>query len=197
MPIDPGPVRNTIIVTAESDPFGADPPYAPAFYEAMGRIVVLWGRFEVFLDAHQLMVINIARRFGLERGVLVALRRKTRQICEIYKACPVLESDTQTISQLMSEIDGVAEDRNLMIHSLVDGFIDSDPPRLNLRIIEHKKGNVTFKRLAPSLRELGALAGHIDRLHNRLLPLFLRALPLQEGYETVGTGPPPTPRQAG
>jgi hypothetical protein len=187
MPIDPGTFPKTILITAECDPFGDDPPYAPAFYEAIGRIMVMWGQFELFLNAHQLMVINIARRFGIEKEAMVSLTGKTRQIREIYKTCPLFQGDAQAISVLMTDIDGVGEDRNLVFQSHADRFVYGDPPRLNLRIMRYKKGG-DVRRAGLSLAELGALAGHIDRLHNRLLPFFFKALPLQEGYETIGKG---------
>jgi hypothetical protein len=42
--------KAALTITVRSATFHFDPPYATSFYEAMGRIVFLWGRFEQCIE---------------------------------------------------------------------------------------------------------------------------------------------------
>jgi hypothetical protein len=174
----------TVIIEAHSAPFHNDPPYAPLFYECIGRAMVLWGRFEWHLDANLQVTLNVARKFGCDEEMQVSLTRKTTMFRKVYRTCPALCSavgvSVDSINSFMSEIEGVAEDRNLIIHSAVEGFKDGEPPRLILRNYSTRKGILTIRRIEPSFSELGALAGHIDRLNTRLIVLTLAVTQLQD-----------------
>jgi hypothetical protein len=159
---------STISIAVRSAPFARDPPYAIDFYEAIGRIVVLWGRLEMHLDAVLQMTLNIARLHGIDEPMAVALKRKTELFRRVCSQCSVLSDRSEVVTKLMNDINETGDDRNKLIHSNVNDFDDGPPPRLILKNISYRHGNIVIRTITPSMDELGALAANIDALNNRI-----------------------------
>jgi hypothetical protein len=169
-------------ITIQPTPFAADPPYASQFYEAMGRAVVLWGKLEFCLDNLQRMVIGIAAPFGIRSEPQISLTRKTKLIRQFYAKCPGLKPDAKGISDLMAQIDAVAADRNLMIHSLVERFEEGSPPSLLLRNVANKRGRVISTKLQLTLDDIASDAEAISNLQFAILMYSMKITQLQPAF---------------
>jgi hypothetical protein len=173
-----------------SKPFHFDPPYAVSFYENIGRLVLLWGRFEQALEQHLSVVINIATQFGTEERMQVSFLRKMDLLRRLYRRCQPLSEHAEGMAALTKEAEQVSEDRNLIIHSNWGGFVDDDPPRLKLHNITHKGGVITNRTLEPTLKDIADLVAAIDHLLSGLLPFMFQAAPYQPGFAQLGEAPP-------
>jgi hypothetical protein len=181
--------EGTLKITSVSKPFHFDPPYAVSFYEAIGRLVLLWGRFEQALEQHLNMVINIASQFGAEERMQVSFLRKMDLLRRLYRRCPPLAEHAEGMAGLTYDAEKASEDRNLIIHSNWGGFVDGDPPRIQLHNITYKKGMMSIRTLKPALNDITEVVHVIDQLQTGLLPFMFQAMPHQPGYAKSGTAP--------
>jgi hypothetical protein len=153
----------------QPSPFVADPPYAPAFYEALGRVIVIWGRLEQNLTLFLQEALNIARLQGIDEQMQVSLTGKTNLIKKIFGRCSVLADRRDDVATLMNDIVTASDDRNLLIHSSVSGFIDGDPPRLLLQNIKYKNDKILIRSIRPSMVEINEFGESICGIHSRLV----------------------------
>jgi hypothetical protein len=150
------------------------------FYEAIGRLVLMWGRLEQHVDNLERMAINIEARSATERLMIVSLQRKLDTIKDIYRDCPTLQHNYPAVRQLMHDIGVLGEDRHVVIHSIFSQFQDGPPPKLVVRHITHRKGDMKTVRYEFDLDILLALTSKIYQAHERLMPILIDAVEHQD-----------------
>ena len=179
----------TVRLAVHSTPFAGDTPFAPAFYEAIGRVVVLWGRFETNFDGDLLMYTNIARRYGIERQMQFSLARKTKLLRQLFRDVPVFQPYLSDIRRLACDIDDASKDRNLLLHSHVGAFRAGDAPVLELENHRHEADQFIISKASVTLADLESLASIIDNLNTRLIPFSWNLNRYQD--EAGGKAQPP------
>ncbi len=162
--------------TLHREQFTKDPQYAPLFYDALGRVVVVWGRYEHLLTAHLRVALNVAGFFGIKGEIRNSLKAKVDLIQDLYTKLAILAEQAPELIRITDEAKNLGEDRNLLIHSQVDGFQDGDPPRIKMVHHGHSKGQMKITELAPDIATIGSVAGHAHRLLNEQMPYFLLLL---------------------
>lgn len=189
------PSGPTLTLSVTSTPFAGDTPTAPQFYEAIGRVVVLWGRFEHHFDGDLLMCSNIAfHRYGIEREMQISLRRKTKLMRELFRIVPVFQPLLPICEALADDIDDASDDRNLLLHSHGGYIRASDPPILELYNHRHRSGKLIISTARVTLAQLANLAATIDGLNTRMLALTFNLGRYQDWPGDVGgKAPPPSP----
>jgi hypothetical protein len=170
---NPPPELVTFVIQAQTEPFKDDPPYADDFYNAVGRMALMWGKLEQSLDNLVVTAIYIAKRTAPERKFFVALGRKLNLFRELYSECADLQPLEKTAHDLADEIGKLGDHRHMIIHSNWLGFEDGPPPKLRMRHLAHKKGNITISRVTPTIADLARLAGAFHGARSRVLGLLL------------------------
>lgn len=123
--------NDNIEIRAEFGPWEGDPPYAATFYEAIGRVVVLWGKFEFLLDSHLQTVINISiDKFGIDFTYKSQLAERTRLLRKIYSNVSCFSEKSASMHAFCDLVDRISEERNWLVHSTISGFSE-DPPHKN------------------------------------------------------------------
>ena len=129
------------------------------FYIAVGRLVLMWGKLEQSLDNLVITAINIAKRTAPERQFFVPLGRKLTLFRELYSESVDLRPLERDAHALADEIEALGNHRHMIVHSNWLGFDDGPPPKLKMRHLKHKKGNITISRVTPTITDLARLAG--------------------------------------
>lgn len=177
MSADDPETEPTLVWDLESRPFDEEPDYAPKFYEAIGRIVYLWGRCEYLLDMHLTTMLRIARIKGIEAEMQLELGRKVKLMRELHRKC-YPDAKDKGLDHILTEIMKVSRDRNLLIHSEYEKFEDGDQPQVVIRNRRQKKGVITTRRLGATLPELHAIGQGINALYPLQFGLFMEGLTL-------------------
>jgi hypothetical protein len=158
-----------VIFNVRSEPFLTDPPFAAGFYDAIGRLVVTWGRFEHHLDANLHALVTLAAQHGIEEKVPVPFQTKADVFRRIYRDCPPLMSRENWADVLMTDAELLGKDRNRIIHSTVNGWGEDDPPCIKLKSYEFQKKQWSVTEIDATLDQITMLADGADQLNTRLL----------------------------
>lgn len=168
---------NTIVII---DPPEALPDHSACrqLYEAIGRFVLLWGRFEQHLDNLERMALNIAARSASEQDMMVSLGRKLELLLGLYETCPDLSPNLIPMQQLAKATTDLGEFRHKLVHANFARFKNGPAPKLFLRVVTHKRGKIKIDRFEPALADLELMATLTLDLHRTLL------MPLLSDAET-------------
>jgi hypothetical protein len=142
------------IIQEMTMPFVDDPPYAVDFYNAMGRMVLVWGRLEHSLDDLVTFAFATATARDGSYEMRTALGRRLDLLRSIYYNCEVLRPLHERVVALTAIVKDNAHDRNLVLHSSWLGFQDGNPPTLKMHNIKHHQGSVTISDFGPSIVNL-------------------------------------------
>ncbi|MCC8937427.1 hypothetical protein H8A99_13330 [Bradyrhizobium sp. Arg68] len=160
---------NKIIIDVRSEPFGKDPPFAAGFYDAIGRLVVTWGKFEHHLDTILHTLVEVAAQHGISEKVPHAFQKKADVFRRIYQDCPPLAPLKDWADTLMSEAELLGKDRNRIIHSTVNNWGKGDPPTIQLKSYEFQKKQWSLREINATKEDIAKLADKADQLNTRLL----------------------------
>jgi hypothetical protein len=155
----------------ESHPFQDDPPYALDFYDALGRLVVLWGRFEHHLESNLRVLIAVAKTFGIEQEMYVSFSRKTKTFRGLYRDCAPLSPEYKAADALMTRAEDISEQRNRLIHSIVNGWGDGDPPYIKLRCYYHEKKQLRGLDIEATISDIKDVYNAADKLNTNMMAL--------------------------
>lgn len=73
------------------DPFKNEKPYAPSFYQMLGKIVFLWGTCEHLFDLNLRMAFGIALHSGLTPRIETTFKGKVDLMRQILKGSEPLK----------------------------------------------------------------------------------------------------------
>jgi hypothetical protein len=163
----------SLLIQAGTTPFQNDPSYAAEFYDAVGRVVLLWGKLEQSLDFLIVTALNIHAQTSPRRPFVIPLGRKLDLLKTLYSDCKELtplERDVHSVAEGVREL---GNQRHLIVHSNWLGFDDGPPPKLRMRHVGHKKGVVTISNVTPSMEDLSRLAVAFHAARSKILQLHL------------------------
>jgi hypothetical protein len=155
----PSPEVITFILRSRTEPFKDDPPFADDFYNAIGRVVLMWGRLEQSLDNLVVSALTIASRTAPARPFMVSLNRKLTLLRELFSQCPDLQPLQSRADALADRIEAHGNDRHLVVHTNWLHFDEGPPPRIIGRHLKHKSGKIIVKRVFPGIAQLAQIAG--------------------------------------
>ena len=163
----------------ESEPFQGDPPYAPDFHNAIGRMVIMWGRFLHHLEISARHLVALATTYGIQGTASPQFSQNAKTLPRLYRECPGLTEAANDAEALMRDAEAVSIQRNIIIHSNINGWGDVDPPYIKLRKYEYEKKRWSGLDVEMTLADLNKVGDDADSLNLRLLVLsqILQRLP--------------------
>lgn len=176
----------SIHVRLRSDPFRDDPPNAHKFYEAAGRLIMLWGRFEGHWDHTLLAIANLpewsAFREKIPESVPASRGRKLRMWRRAFRKIPRLEKAANSALALADDISDAGADRDVIVHTGWQGFTSSDPLTVKMQGKRHKGAMLHFAQYSITLPQIEGLIDKFDDINSRMLPI---------SFFVVSLHPPP------
>jgi hypothetical protein len=104
-----------------------DPEGATAFYQALGTLVVAWGRLYGHFLTCILAILSTDATKGLSRKRPMAWDERARIWKEAFRLSPVLKPHEPIALKFLEEIQDVANDRNILVHGLWERFNSGSP----------------------------------------------------------------------
>lgn len=162
----------TLKVTLHSQPFMDDPPDAETYFTALGRALVLWGRFESHLDFAlvSLTLLPEGKPYKPEQ-MPVPFTKKAKLWKRIFRDVDRLAPMREQARLLISDAIQAAKDRNILAHGHWNGFLKSDLLTARVRHTRRKGSKMVINDYEISVAKLEDLISTFDSLNTRLLPI--------------------------
>jgi hypothetical protein len=163
----------TIQIRLKSDPFMDDPPGAEAYYIALGRVIVLWGRLESHFGDILTMICAapVARHLNLIT-MPISIKQRAKLLRRLVNQIHALAPIKKSVLDLIPDVKDAAQDRHVIVHGHWNGFIRKDDPNICKFISQkHKDGKIMISTYNVSIEKLDAMAAKFDDLNTRLLPI--------------------------
>ena len=119
-----------------------DSPKTHEFYEAIGRNVVVWGRFEATMDDAILRIMHHRAALSAPQVVPTSFKKKIDLWKRLFKTEPMVQGCREDALKMASDALTLFKRRNELIHASIDSFTD-DAPAKALRF-EHKQDGETY-----------------------------------------------------
>ena len=114
--------KNLVKVFQAGNPFYDDPPDADAYYAAIGRIVVLWGRFEQMLEQTISMMGQMPDAAIPQKSPPGPFTDKLRRLKELCRDTPSLKYIHDDAREFASAAAILAPRRHGLTHANWQGF---------------------------------------------------------------------------
>ncbi len=114
--------KNLVKVFQAGNPFADDPSDADAYYAAIGRIVVIWGRFEQMLEQTISMMGHVPDAVTPQKPMPVAFGRKLDRLKELCRDTPSLNYIHDDARVFASTAAILAPRRHGLTHANWQGF---------------------------------------------------------------------------
>jgi hypothetical protein len=158
-------------IQRDTMPFVTDPPYSAQFYEAAGRMALMWGRLEQSLDDLLVAALYFSKKVE-EYDIYTALNRKLTTLKHIYSNTSELRPLHGRIVTIASDVKINSDKRNQIMHASWTGFRDGDPPRITMTLLKIDKGSVTVTDLEPSLTDFTKMTANFHLCRAKILSLL-------------------------
>ena len=158
--------NNLKLVHTLGSPFADDPPDAEKYYAAIGRVMVLWGRFEQNLEDVISALGFIPRAPRLSNGRPRNFKKKVERLKELCRETPALKHLYVAACAFSSKALLAGQKRHALVHSNWQGFVPNavEPAMKFANIIWDGDTARPMKRDVP-LKELDALLAAIQELN--------------------------------
>ena len=156
--------------------FTDDPIYAARFCDAMGRMLLLWGRIEKSLDDLLISGIVISRDSDESHDVYISLKRKLNLLANIFHNSTHLRPLHSRAVALAEDIRNNSKDRNRIIHASWIGFEDGIPAKLKMQHLKHEPGHVTVSDFTVTIEMLSQLGSNFHLCNSKILALQIDTL---------------------
>jgi len=168
-----------ITLKYKSTPFGDEPEGAEAYYTALGRALLLWGRFESqFSYLLDVLCTAPAVRHLRPEEMPISMKRRAELFRKLVKNVPALDAFKAPILAVLPDAMDAAQDRHVLIHGHWNGFVRADPMTGSFIMRKHKGDKLISARYTVSVETLNKMAGIFDSLNLRILPLTISAIGL-------------------
>jgi hypothetical protein len=161
-------------IQLEHTPSFNDPKGSRDFYEALGLLVVAWGRLEGHFLACILAILATPATQALGKKMPMAWDERKRIWSEAFDLSTSLQPYKAEADTFLLEIEQVQDDRNRLIHGLWEPFGHTDPVSADLIVLRHEKGTpngVSHWRGTISTTHILEVAREADRLNIALQKL--------------------------
>jgi hypothetical protein len=133
-------------------PSPVDPEGAAELYQAIGTLIVAWGRLETHFLACIIAILQIPSTKGLSRKLPNAWDEWTKIWKDAFRISPDLKPYETTALQFLDEMQNVAELRNVIVHGLWEEFSAGPPVSAQVIRIKRRKdlpGGLEFFKSDP------------------------------------------------
>jgi hypothetical protein len=158
----------SIQLTIRSAPFLSEPQGAAAYYESMGRVVALWGRFESHFG-HDLLTITTLKGGN---KLLTPFPRAFQKKIDAWKMCfdrvKVLKPYKKVAREFAALVKPIARKRNIVAHGSFWTFVSESPLTGEFQMIVWRGNKFGFQKHHCTLEEMQQMAVHIDNLNTQL-----------------------------
>lgn len=173
--------KKTITLRVKSTPFGGEPEGATAYYEALGRALVLWGRFEVHFSGCLMIILSLPEAASITAPLPISWNNRAAFWRKAFKVLPSLEPFQEPALSLIGSIMDSIGDRHLMAHGSWGEFVGTDPLTMKVNNISPKRGSpgvIEFANYKITIDKLREIASEVDSFNTQLLPIsfFLGSL---------------------
>lgn len=163
----------TLETPSHHNPFADDPPFATDFHNALGRLVVVWGKLERSVDIIAYSARSIESSEPYAHDARTGIKRKLQAIRTTLKSHPPVSRSQAWIGRTLGDIKNVARKRNILIHGVFQNFSGTKKPRINFKSAIYYPTGVKREEVSLTLDQLNALIRKIDALDRELMPLVL------------------------
>lgn len=159
--------NNLVKVFEAGDPFKDDPPEAEPYWAAVGRVSVMWGRFEQMLEQIISIISLLPDAPQPPQSPRLAWKRKLDQLKDLCRDTPSANHIHDDARSLVSRAKVLGQKRHAITHSNWQRFISNAPePTVEFTNIEWDAPGKKYARRPVSLSDLGALLDEIFVLNN-------------------------------
>ncbi|MCH9049563.1 MAG: hypothetical protein IIA72_00515 [Proteobacteria bacterium] len=161
--------NNLVKVFQAGNPFANDPPDANVYYAAIGRIVVLWGRFEQMLEQTISMMGQVPNAVTPQKPPPVAFMRKLDRLKELCRDTPSVNHIHDDARAFASAAAILAPRRHGLTHANWQGFNRNvSEPTVTFTNIQWNANAGGYNRHPIPLSELETLLADIAQLNANL-----------------------------
>jgi hypothetical protein len=176
-------------IQEQTKPFTDDPPYAPAFYDAMGRTLFVWGRLEKALDDLLVASVVIGKSSGQTHEMYVSLSRKLKLLVNIFDKSPELKHLHERAVSLAEDIRNNASNRNLVFHASLVGFDKGPPNSLKMQHVKSENDHITVSDFLVPMKNLSEMASNFHLCTSKILSLLIKVVPIMKQVQARGSAP--------
>jgi hypothetical protein len=155
----------------EHTPSPHDPEGAGEFYEALGILVVAWGRLETHFLGCIMTILATDATKHLARKMPMAWEQRAKVWADAFRTSDALKPHEAAATLMLAKIKYIADERSKLVHGLWERFNEGKPLSIGLIILRHTKGtrdNVTLLRETVTIDRIRMLASGADQLNMEL-----------------------------
>ena len=166
-----------VSIRVQSEPFLNDPEGADVYYLELGRILVLWGRFENHFSHALIALCNMpAAKNFMPTNMPLPFNDKAKLLRKLFQEIDELSALKEEALSLIADASDSAEDRHVVMHGHFNGFIDDDPLTGRFLRHRHQGEKIIFERYDVTIDALHEMTNKIDSLNTRLLPITFNVI---------------------
>ncbi len=176
--------KNLVKVFQAGNPFADDPSDADAYYAAIGRIVVIWGRFEQMLEQTISMMGRVPDAVIPQEPPPFALTRKLGRLKELCRDTPSLNCIHDDARAFASTAAILAPRRHRLTHANWQGFnrnaaeltVTFTNIQWNANAGDYDKQPVPLSELDILLDDIAQLSADLfDKVFNKVARILVQA----------------------
>ncbi len=114
--------QTSITITVRSEPFHGEPEGAKEFFEAVGRLTFLWGRFEVHFSSELIQIIQMLFELGEAHEVPISWKRRVKLWRRGFDHIPELAKFRPQAISYIERVMDISKRRNALLHGSWNGF---------------------------------------------------------------------------
>lgn len=171
--------KTSVSFTLTSTPFADDPPEAGDYYEALGRAMVLWGRFENHFSNCIMLIRTTPEGRAIELEHPISWKKRAAFWRKAFNTLPDLAKWKDHALKLISDAMSVAQERHIITHGDWGEFISNDPPTVQVKMWRHKQDDLLIQTYAVTIDDLNDIAAKADGLNTRLVAYMWNLAQLQ------------------
>jgi hypothetical protein len=138
---EPSTIKPTLFRLAlEHTPSPSDPEGAADFYQAIGTLIVAWGRLETHFLACIMVILQLNATKKLSKKLPNAWDERANIWTKASHFSPELKPHEAAALKFLDEMQDVAEVRNLVVHGLWKEFNKGPPISTQVIRIKRHKG---------------------------------------------------------
>ncbi len=166
------PTSPSFTFPLKSTPFVHDPPGAQEFYEHMGRVMTIWGRFELsFTNDLAFGLSGLPNVEALFNPFPRMLGRKLDAYSKCFSKINELRHYEDSVRQFVAAVKSTAKKRDIIAHGSFWAFTTQEPLTAEFTMIDIKNGTIKTQRFHCTLQEMKEIVIEADNLNTRYVIL--------------------------
>ena len=166
--------------------FPNDTDETRAFYELIGRIIVLWGRLEsTMVDIMWQSINHPMARFPKPKEMPVSLKRRLNLWKDIFRNEPLVGKHRDHAIQLAADVKRLSNQRHALIHASIGTFEGPETGAV-ATLLSHKGPDTFSERIRILTADLQGFIEKVISLYERLSPIAIEMLLMSVSKKSGG-----------